>query len=291
MFNKMCIIGVGLIGGSIARASRKNKLCKSIVGVGRHLENLEKAVELGVIDSYTTDIERAVIGADLVVVCTPVGSFTDVFTSLKLNWSEDCLYTDVGSTKGSVVNALQQVFAELPANFVLAHPIAGSENNGVEASIDSLFSAKRTIITPIGSVTNDSAIQQCKKWWEGMGASVTEMTVEHHDEVLAATSHLPHVIAFALVELLRNKEDKKDILKYAAGGFKDFTRIASSDPDMWADICMANANQIVGLLDEFQKLNQGISSLIESGDRQGLRDVFKSAQTTRNNYLKLQENR
>ncbi|PCI67801.1 MAG: prephenate dehydrogenase [Piscirickettsiaceae bacterium] len=288
MFKKMCIIGVGLIGGSIARASRKNGLCDNIVGVGRHVENLQKAIELGVIDEYSLNLQSAVEDADIVVVCTPVGSFEAIFSTLKLNWSKNCLYTDVGSTKESVVKALEAVFGQVPKNFVLGHPIAGSENNGVEASNDALFLGKRTIITPLESVTSLSAKAACSTWWEGMGATVTEMTAQHHDEVLAATSHLPHVIAFSLVELLKNKEDEKEIFKYAAGGFKDFTRIASSDPDMWADICLANGSQIVTLLNEYQSLNERISKLIEAGDKAGLCHLFESAQTARNNYLKLQ---
>ena len=288
MFNKMCIIGVGLIGGSIARASRKKGLCSQIVGVGRDTKNLERAVELGVINSYSTDITSAVIGADIVVVCTPVGSFERIFSALKQVWSSDCLYTDVGSTKESVVKSLEAVFGVVPDNFVLAHPIAGSENNGVEASIDTLFDGKRTIITPLDKQTNSTFKESCSTWWQGMGASVTEMTVQHHDEVLAATSHLPHVIAFALVELLKNKEDEKEIFKFAAGGFKDFTRIASSNPEMWADICMANSKQIVKLLNEYQKLNEHISSLIESSNKDGLCELFASAQAAREKFLTLQ---
>jgi len=284
----MCIIGVGLIGGSIARASRKKRLCAQIVGVGRDTKNLDRAIELGVIDSYSTDITSAVSGADIVVVCTPVGSFESIFSALKPVWSPNCLYTDVGSTKESVVKSLEAVFGVVPDNFVLAHPIAGSENNGVEASNDTLFDGKRTIITPLDKETDSTFRSACADWWEGMGAIVTEMTVRHHDEVLAATSHLPHVIAFALVELLKNKEDEKEIFKYAAGGFKDFTRIASSNPEMWADICMANSSQLVKLLHEYQSLNENISNLIEAGDKEGLCELFTSAQTAREKFLILQ---
>ena len=284
----MCIIGVGLIGGSIARASRKKRLCAQIVGVGRDTKNLDRAIELGVIDSYSTDITSAVSGADIVVVCTPVGSFESIFSALKPVWSPNCLYTDVGSTKESVVKSLEAVFGVVPDNFVLAHPIAGSENNGVEASNDTLFDGKRTIITPLDKETDSTFRSACADWWKGMGAIVTEMTVRHHDEVLAATSHLPHVIAFALVELLKNKEDEKEIFKYAAGGFKDFTRIASSNPEMWADICMANSSQLVKLLHEYQSLNENISNLIEAGDKEGLCELFTSAQTAREKFLILQ---
>lgn len=286
MFNKICIIGVGLIGGSIARASKKNGLCQHVVGVGRGIENLQKAVELGVIDEYQTDINKAVVGADLVVVCTPVGTFPEVFEVLKNNWSDDCVYTDVGSTKASAVDALQQVFGKVPENFVLAHPIAGSENNGVEASRVDLFDGKRSIITPLPN-TSEKSKARCQSWWQAMGAEISEMSVEHHDVVLAATSHLPHVLAFSLVELLKHKEDEHDIFKYAAGGFKDFTRIASSNPEMWADICLANGAQISSLISDYQRLNDNIVTMIANQDKQGLLDVFSSAQQAREHYLTL----
>ena len=147
MFKKMCIIGVGLIGGSIAKATKKQQLCADIIGVGRHEAKLQKALQLNVIDRYELSIAEAVKGADIVVICSPVGSFESIFRELKSTWSKDCLYTDVGSTKGSVLNALIDVFGEVPANYVPAHPIAGSENNGVEAASESLFDGKRSILT------------------------------------------------------------------------------------------------------------------------------------------------
>jgi len=286
VFNKICIIGVGLIGGSIARASRKNNLCREIVGVSRNEAHLQQAVKLGVIDSYELSLPEAVKGADLVVVCSPVGSFEAIFNELKATWSDSCLYTDAGSTKESVINALTTVFGYVPSNFVAAHPIAGSENNGVEASREDLFIGKRAITTPVDE-TSDSMHKTCTAWWEGMGADVSTMTPEHHDEVFAATSHLPHVLAFSLVELLKNKQDEREIFEYAAGGFKDFTRIASSDAHMWSDICLANGPQLVKVLGELQALNQTISDLIENEDKQGLLDIFKSAQTARDYFLSI----
>ena len=286
MFNKICIIGVGLIGGSIASASRKNELCREIIGVGRNEKNLQLAVKLGVIDRYELSIKQAVKGADVVVLCTPVGSFKKILEELKENWSANCIYTDVGSTKESVVTALEDVFGDIPENFVAAHPIAGSENNGVAAATDHLFENKRVIITPVKQ-TNQAKHKQCALWWEGMGASVSEMTVEHHDEVFAATSHLPHILAYTLVELLKSKQDEQEIFEYAAGGFKDFTRIASSDPEMWADICVANGTQLVKIMKELERVNQKVSSLIEAKDKQGLLKIFESAQQARAYFLSL----
>ncbi len=287
MFNKICIIGVGLIGGSIASSSRKNGLCREIVGVGRSEKNLQLAVKLGVIDRYELSIKQAVKDADVVVLCTPVGSFEKILEELKENWSANCIYTDVGSTKESVVTALEGVFGDVPENFVAAHPIAGSENNGVAAATDHLFESKRVIITPVQQ-TNQAKHKQCALWWEGMGASVSEMTVKHHDEVFAATSHLPHVLAYTLVELLKSKQDEQEIFEYAAGGFKDFTRIASSDPEMWADICVANGTQLVKIMKELERVNQKVSSLIEAKDKQGLLKVFESARQAREYFLSLQ---
>jgi prephenate dehydrogenase len=283
----MCVIGVGLIGGSVARASRELKLCKEIVGVGRNVHHLEQAIELGVIDSYELSIAEAVKTADIVVVASPVGAHEAIFGQLKENWSKTCLYTDVGSTKQSVFDALKTVFGEMPSNFVPAHPVAGSESNGVEASSANLFEGKRVILTP-GNETSSSAVQSCKIWWEKMGANVSNMTPIHHDEVFAATSHLPHVLAYSLVELLKNKQDEREIFEYAAGGFKDFTRIASSDPEMWADICMANGSELTVLLAELETLNRNIAGLIEGNDKQGLKDLFESAQGAREYFLSVQ---
>ncbi|OUR82420.1 prephenate dehydrogenase [Cycloclasticus sp. 46_120_T64] len=288
MFKKICIIGVGLIGGSIARASRANGLAQEIVGVGRQTPNLQRAVELGVIDSYELDIATAVGGADLVVLCTPVGTFEAIFKQLKPVWSEQCLYTDAGSTKQSVIDALKLVFKQVPVNFVAAHPIAGSENSGVEASKEDLFIGKRAIITA-EKQTAAWATKACEAWWQTMGAKVSMMDVQHHDEVFAATSHLPHILAYSLVELLKNKQDEREIFEYAAGGFKDFTRIASSDPEMWSDICLANGSQLVKLMQDLAQINQQIVGLIEANDKQGLLDIFKSAQGAREYYLNLQE--
>lgn len=290
MFKKICIIGVGLIGGSIARSCKQNKLAEQIIGVGRQPENLQKAVKLGVIDGYESSVTEGVKGADLVVICSPVGSFETIFKELKTSWSDNCVYTDVGSTKESVINALAAVFTDIPGNFVAAHPIAGSENNGVEASTVDLFVDKRVIITP-DAATQTTAIKTCEIWWQAMGAIVSEMTVQHHDEVFAATSHLPHVLAYSLVELLKNKQDEREIFEYAAGGFKDFTRIASSDPDMWSDICLANGPQLIKVIKELEQLNRKISSLIENNDKQGLLDIFQSAQGARDYFLSLQKSK
>lgn len=286
MFDKLCVIGVGLMGGSVARAARLNALSKNILGYGRleDLENLETAKRLGVIDDYTLHIEEAVQDADCVVIATPVESIQSILALLQPVWSDQTIYTDVGSTKGSVVVAAQRVFGVVPSNFVLAHPIAGGEQSGVEAAVDDLFVNKRLIISPL-SHTHKAALQKIRSFWEHCGSEVSLMDVERHDAILAATSHLPHVLAFALVDMLGHQDEQNEIFNYAAGGFRDFTRIASSDPTMWRDICLANKNEIIPLLQQTRVQLEKIQSLLEHDDGQQLFEIFAYANTARQRFL------
>ncbi len=286
MFDKLCVIGVGLMGGSVARAARLNALSKNILGYGRleDLENLETAKCLGVIDDYTLHIEEAVQDADCVVIATPVESIQSILALLQPVWSDRTIYTDVGSTKGSVVAAAQRVFGVVPSNFVLAHPIAGGEQSGVEAAVDDLFVNKRLIISPL-SHTHKAALQKIQRFWEHCGSEVSLMDVERHDAILAATSHLPHVLAFALVDMLGHQDEQNEIFNYAAGGFRDFTRIASSDPTMWRDICLANKNEIIPLLQQTSVQLEKIQSLLEHDDGQQLFEIFAYANTARQRFL------
>ena len=286
MFDKLCIIGVGLMGGSIARAARLKGLSKSIIGYGRlqDLQNLETAKRLGVIDDYTLHIDLAVQDADCVVIATPVESIESILSLLKPIWSDHTIYTDVGSTKGSVVAAAQRVFGVIPHNFVLAHPIAGAEQSGVEAAVDDLFVNKRLIISPL-SHTRIDALQKIQCFWESCGSEVSMMEVHHHDAILAATSHLPHVLAFALVDMLGHQDEQSEIFNYAAGGFRDFTRIASSDPTMWRDICLANKNEIIPLLEQTKSQLDKIQCLLENNEGQQLFEIFAYANTARQRFL------
>ena len=286
MFDKLCIIGVGLMGGSVARAARLKGLSKSIVGYGRieDQQNLETAKRLGVIDEYTWHIDIAVQNADCVVIATPVESIESILSLLKPIWSERTIYTDVGSTKGSVVNAAQRVFGVIPSNLVLTHPIAGAEQSGVEAAVDDLFVNKRLIISPL-SHTRIDALQKIQCFWERCGSEVSLMDVHRHDAILAATSHLPHVLAFALVDMLGHQDEQSEIFNYAAGGFRDFTRIASSDPTMWRDICLANKNEIIPLLQQTKLQLDKIQCLLENNDGQQLFEIFAYANTARQRFL------
>lgn len=291
MFDKLCIIGLGLIGGSVARATRKRGLCRQIVGYGRpeDIRNLEKGKALKVIDEFYSDITLAVANADIVVIATPVGSIDSIFTLLNPVWNSHAVYTDVGSTKGNVINAAKRVFGKLPGNFIPAHPIAGAEQSGVEASLDDLFVNKRLIITPEAE-TDSALMQKVTLFWEKLGAHVSTMTPDHHDAVFAATSHLPHVLAFALVNMLGRKDEKSEIFKYAASGFKDFTRIASSDPTMWLDICLANKDEIIPLLDQLKTELNDIRQFLDAENRQQLLETFNYARESRQRFLNLFEN-
>jgi 3-phosphoshikimate 1-carboxyvinyltransferase len=286
MFNRLCVIGVGLIGGSIARAARRQGLSKTIVGYGRQqdLENLRSAKALGVIDDYFFDMAEAVQDADCVVIATPVGAIESTLTLLKPVWSAQTIYTDVGSTKCNVLDAAERIFGVVPQNLVPAHPIAGAEQSGVGASLADLFHNKRVIITPAANVCQ-KALNTIQQFWRQMGSTVSVMDAGQHDSVLAATSHLPHILAFALVDMLGRKDEQNEIFKYAAGGFKDFTRIASSDPTMWQDICLANKHEIIPLIQQTREQLGKIQSLLETNNNQQLFEIFNYARKARQRFL------
>lgn len=287
MFNKLCIIGVGLIGGSIAKAARAQGLVKTIVGYGREqdLDNLETAKRLGVIDEfYIYELKHALENADCVIIATPVASIEAVFQQLKPYWSEYSIYTDVGSTKGSVLEAAEQVFGFIPDNLVPAHPIAGAEQSGVTAALVDLYQNRRLIITPTEH-TKPEAIAKIESFWQNMGAIVSIMDAQHHDSIFAATSHLPHILAFALVDMLGHQDEQTEIFKYAAGGFKDFTRIASSDPTMWKDICKANKHEIVPLIEQLKGELAKIQHYLVHDDYEQLFATFAYAKLARQRFL------
>lgn len=284
MIERLCVIGVGLIGGSIAQAAREKGLCRSIIGVDNNLQNLQQAQALEVIDQYTSDVREGARTADFIVVATPAGAVGDIFDALRSCWSDDAVYTDVCSTKRSVVEAAQAAFGSVPDNFVPAHPIAGAERSGVGASRSDLYNGKRVIVTPLPN-TDRTALARVTAFWSGLGAGVSDMEAAHHDEVLAATSHLPHVVAYALVDMLGKKDEKHEIFQFAAGGFRDFTRIASSDPRMWLDICMANREEIVPLIMQFSVELEAIANMINNNAADELLETFRCANNARQRFL------
>lgn len=283
IINRLCIIGVGLIGGSLARALKAAGACQEVVGAGRDTAHLERAVALGVIDRYEADAAAAVKGADVVVVAVPVGAMGTVLRRIAPHLDAGTVLTDVGSTKASVVAEAEAAFGHLPANFVPGHPIAGTERSGVDASFAELFQGRRVILTPLAGTASD-AVELVSRLWEIAGAEVTRMEVGRHDEVLAATSHLPHLLAFALVDTLARLEEHNEIFRYAAGGFRDFTRIASSDPQMWHDICLANRDAVLDVLARYQGDLERLADAIRNGDGKTLLDTFSRARTARNSF-------
>jgi len=280
MIKQLTIIGVGLIGGSLARALREAGAVDKIVGAGRDAAHLQRAQELGVIDRFETDPAEAVRGADMVLLAVPVGAMEAVMRAIKPQLSADAVLTDAGSTKGSVIETARRVFGELPANFVPGHPIAGTENSGVEASFAELYRDRRVILTPTGA-SSVEAIERVRALWQAAGAEVLEMDAGHHDRVLAATSHLPHLLAFSLVDTLAKMDDKEEIFAYAAGGFRDFTRIASSDPHMWRDICVHNEPALLAMLDRFETDLKRLREAIANDDGEYLQKVFGRAKAAR----------
>ena len=281
---RLAVIGVGLIGGSLARALRQAGAVEEIIGCGRGRENLEKALELGVIDKWTHDIGEAVQGADMIFLGIPLGAMEAAFGQMKDHLAGNAVITDGGSSKASVVAAASAAFGEVPGNFVPGHPIAGTERNGVEASFADLYRQRRVILTPLAQ-TDPDAIKRVRAMWQACGAEVTEMSVGHHDEVLAATSHLPHMLAFGLVDTLSRMKENDEIFRYAAGGFRDFTRIASSNPVMWRDVCVANGAALSKMLAAFAAEMSDLAETISRGDGEHLLEIFERAKAARDRFV------
>ena len=285
LIDHLSIIGVGLIGGSLARALRKAKLVGRITACNRSEATLKKAIKLGVIDDYSLNISEAVKGADVIIIGTPLSVSEKILPEIANSISVNAVLTDVGSVKGGIVNKARETLAEKISSFVPGHPIAGTEKNGVEASLEDLFVGHRVILTPLKE-TSLKAHKLITIMWESVGAEVVDLDVKHHDEVLAATSHLPHMLAYALVDCLAGMQERDEIFKYAAGGFADFTRIASSSPDMWHDICFSNREQLVRTLEIFSTHINHIKTAIEKSESDALLKVFRRAKEARDKFDK-----
>ncbi|MEW8232633.1 MAG: prephenate dehydrogenase/arogenate dehydrogenase family protein [Candidatus Thiodiazotropha endolucinida] len=284
MIDKLAIIGVGLIGGSAALALKEEGVVKEVVGCGRGEANLIKAQSLGVIDHYNHDVGAAVKGADMVLLSVPLGAMRDTLSGMRGQLADHAVVTDAGSVKCSVVNDVKAVFGEIPGFFVPGHPIAGTERSGAEAAFAELYRNRRVILTPLQETDKD-ALLRVERMWQQCGADVVQMTVEHHDEVLAATSHLPHMLAFTLVDSLARMKENDEIFRFAAGGFRDFTRIASSNPVMWRDICIANQGYLNEMLTRFAGELHELAALLQSGDETGLLEIFQRAKKARDRYV------
>ncbi|MCZ6719194.1 MAG: prephenate dehydrogenase/arogenate dehydrogenase family protein [Gammaproteobacteria bacterium] len=283
LIHRLAIVGVGLIGGSLARALKRAKACEYVVGCARDRERLKKAVALGVIDEFNTDVGSAVRGADMVVVATPLGTTKAVFQSMAGQLNADAIVTDAGSAKEQVVAAARAFLNRHFRLFVPGHPVAGTEKSGVEASCAELFEGHRVILTPLDE-TDAIAVERVQMMWEKTGAEVVTMGAERHDRLLAATSHLPHVLAYSLVDCLTRMDERQDIFRFAAGGFADFTRIASSSPRMWHDICFANRDNLVRMLEQFGAHLEEIKDAIRRDDSQAVMEVLTRAKAARDDY-------
>ncbi|MBF2760042.1 MAG: prephenate dehydrogenase/arogenate dehydrogenase family protein [Ectothiorhodospiraceae bacterium AqS1] len=286
MIRRLCIIGTGLIGGSLARDLKRLRAVGEVVGSSRKVANLERALALGVIDRFDPDPAAAARSADMIVLAVPLGAMASVLERLRAagGIDEGAVITDVGSAKSCVMEAANAALSpRLLARFVPAHPIAGTEHSGVESSIEGLFERRRVILTPVAA-TDPDAQSQVRAMWERVGAEVIEMDLERHDEILALTSHLPHLLAYTLVDALGRHPDHAEIFRYCAGGFYDFTRIASSDPQMWHDICLANKDAVVEALSLFRGDLDHLIDAVQQGRGETIHSVFARAKSIRDRY-------
>ena len=291
--NRLLVIGLGLIGSSLAKAACDRGLCNEVIGISRSPDTLTKALKANVVDRVASRIEDVAgeLGeGDVVVIGVPTLTVPTIVSQLQPLLAETVTITDVASVKGSVVKAVSEAYGEIPSQFVPGHPIAGSEKSGVDAANPALFEDHRVILTPLAE-TGAEHLQRVQLLWRGVGAVVSEMPVSEHDEVLAATSHLPHLLAYALVDTLSNMRENLEIFRYAAGGFRDFTRIAASDPLMWHDILMANDQAVLSVLDNLTDHIGHIKQAMIEKDSEHLLGVFTRASEARNHFTKMLENK
>ena len=282
MINKITIVGVGLIGGSLARALKEKNLAKTVFGYGRDLSRLEEAKKSNIIDDYSTQIEEAINHADIIVIATPVGTFRNIFNEVKPLIANDVIISDVGSTKTNIVDIAKEILGDKSQCFVPAHPIAGKEKSGFEASDGNLYNGKKVIITPIEDNLSES-IQVIESMWKNVGAEVDFMSPQSHDDLLGMTSHLPHMLAFSLVNYLVDQNPSASI--YAGGGFKDFSRIASGDAVMWRDICLQNKDKIITHLRGYQSTVEELIDAIDQEESDKLELLFATAKKTRDSWI------
>jgi cyclohexadieny/prephenate dehydrogenase / 3-phosphoshikimate 1-carboxyvinyltransferase len=283
---RLVVVGLGLIGGSFAKGLRERGLCREVVGVDLDAESRRLAVQLGVVDRCETDLAAACQGADVIQLAVPILAMEKLLAELAKLDLGDAVLTDVGSAKGNVLRAARLAFAGKKVRLVPGHPIAGSEQSGVEAAKATLFRRHKVILTPCEH-SDEAALALVEGLWRELGADVESMEVEHHDQVLAATSHLPHLLAFTLVDSLAKRSENLEIFRYAAGGFRDFTRIAGSDPVMWHDIFLANREAVLRTLDTFRDDLDALRDAVDAGDGHQLLGVFTRARVAREHFSKI----
>lgn len=278
-FSRVVIVGVGLIGGSLARALKRAGVVGEVVGVGRSPASLERALALGVIDRAAS-LEDAAQGASMIVLCAPVAQTFALLHALEPHLQPGTIVTDAGSTKSDVIMAAKTALGDKVAQFVPAHPIAGRELNGVEAALDDLYDGKKVVLCPLQE-NRRADVAAVRAMWETAGGVCEIMSAVQHDAVFAAVSHLPHLLSYALVAQVANAEDAALKLACAGGGFRDFTRIAASSPEMWRDICLANRDALLRELNTYQSVLAHLKAQIEAGNGDALERVFARASQAR----------
>lgn len=282
-FGKIVVFGTGLIGGSFSLALKEVGAVEEVVGFGRTPATLRKAQELGVIDRAGINPTHEIEDADIVLVATPVAQMADIFDRIAPYLGPNTVVTDGGSTKGDVVRAARAGLGDRIAQFVPAHPIAGAENSGPSAARWDLYQGKKVVVTPLPE-NNDDALDHIKRAWSLCGADIYELTPEMHDRVFAAVSHLPHLLSYALVHDLAVRQDADLFFTFAASGFRDFTRIAASHPEMWRDICLANREALLGELDSYRAQLDDLRAALARNDGERLEEVFGLARKARRNW-------
>ena len=285
MFNKVAIFGVGLIGGSFALSLRKAGMVGELVGVDRSSAAAQRARELGIIDRAAESPVDAVRGADLVLLAAPVAQTGAVLASIAPHLQPGIIVTDTGSTKSDVVAAAREALGDRIDQFVPGHPIAGRETNGPDAAIDHLYRGKKVVLAPLPENRNED-VERVAAAWSACGAIIHHLSAEQHDLVFAAVSHLPHLLAYALVDDIANKPHAELLFQYAASGFRDFTRIAGSSPEMWRDISLANRTALLDELDAYLAQLTRLRASLAAGDGKGLESVYANAQRARHEWIK-----
>lgn len=284
MFKKISIFGVGLIGGSFALALKRAGVVNEIVGVGRRLETLERAKQLGIIDKACVSVEEAVSGADLILVAAPVAQTEAILAFIAPHLEPGTVVTDAGSTKSDVVEAARKALGQKVAQFVPGHPIAGREQNGPDAAIVDLYAGKKVVLATLPENSADD-VERVAGAWKHCGAIIHRLTAEEHDKVFAAVSHLPHLLAYALVDDIARKPHADLLFQYAASGFRDFTRIAGSSPEMWRDITLANQPALLSELDSYLEQLAGLRALLAERNGSAIEAVYANAQRARHQWI------
>jgi prephenate dehydrogenase len=282
-FKQLGLIGCGMMGGSFALALKRAGLVERVVGYNKSPSKTETAKRMGIIDDAAASILQAVMGSDLVLIAVPVSATYDVLKSVQFGLNKDALILDVGSTKQSVIQAAETVFGALPSNFVPSHPIAGKEQAGIEAADADLYVGKRVILTPTGR-TDGSAIANAMAVWKSLGMSVSQMTSAEHDEIFAAVSHFPHLLAFAYMNGIAGQSEARQFLQMAGPGFKDFTRIAAGDPELWSDIFLANSQEILKQSTAMSSSLKKLEDAMRLGSPQTLKELIATASALRSGW-------